>query len=381
VQLALWANWDLEKEMKASAVLAGFEQKNNASVVLTYVPGYDEKFNAAAAGKTLPDVFTVDGVKISQRASRDLLTPVSDFIDKAVLDDYFPVALGEVRWKGKHWGVSIENICMGMVYNLDLLANKGIKSVPKTWDEWLAQAKASNDPSNRVWGTNVPFTVVWHVLTYVVQNGGGMLNPDMTRATVNQSAGVEAIQFLADLVLKHEVAPSDWVQPLREQAFVNQKEASENTGSWNLDTWTKTPLKFGWTFAPLAFPAGKQHVQGGAAGWHFAQWKETKNAEKAAALMTFLTGEDWLVAATKTFRTISPRKSIAAKTEALKQEPWASAMKVIEVSQALRPVHPNWAQVESPYAKALQKIFQGKEPVQASLDQAAREIDAVLASS
>ena len=386
--LTIWSIWDLDKEMKSSELFDSFTQQTGNKVEHTFVAGdgWQEKFNAGAAGKQLPDIFVVDGINIAAYGSRNLITPASDFVDQKILDDYWPGILGEVRWQGKHWGLSIELHSQGMVVNLDMLAEKGVKEVPKTWDEWVEMGKALTDEKAGVWGTNFPVGrneyVAWWISLFIAQNGGSLLTEDGTKAAIDQAGAVGALQQLSDLVNVHKVAPgAAQIQAGPEGGFLGKRVASECTGSWNLLQWVKTPPPFKWTFAPVPHPAGKDDLQGIGGGWHFCQWKETKNPDQTAKLMNFLAGDEWMTAAADRFRPMSPRKSIAEKRDDLKKEPWSWAMAILQIGHANRPVHPQYPLITNAAQEAYDKIIIGKEAAQATMDQAAKAINDALANA
>jgi len=386
--LTIWSIWDLEKEMKASELFAKFTAKTGDQVEHTYIPGdgWQEKFNAAAAGKQLSDIFTVDGINIAAYGSRKLMTPASDFVDKAILDDYWPGILGEVRWEGKHWGLSIELHSQGMVVNKEMFKAKGVDKVPTTWDEWTEAGKTLTDATGGVWGINFPTGrneyVAWWISLFITQNGGSILSADGTKAAINEAGAVGALDYLRSLVNDHKVAPgATQIQAGPEGAFLSKKDAMECTGSWNLIQWVKTPPPFDWTFAPVPHPADKEDLQGIGGGWHFCQWSETPRADKTAELMRFLAGDEWMTAAAERFRPMSPRKSIADKMDVLKKEPWSLAMDILAIGHANRPVHPQYPLITDATQEAYDSIIVGNQPAQAALDQAAQKINEALASS
>lgn len=386
VKLTIWSIWDLEQEMQASELFAQFTEATGDTVEHTFIPGdgWQEKFNAAAAGKSLADIYVTDGINIAAYSSRGLMTPASDVVDQAILDDYWPGILGEVVYDGKHWGLSIELHSQGMVVNKAMLADKGVANVPTTWDEWAEAGTALTDEAGGVWGINFPTGrneyVAWWISLFVAQNGGSLLSADGTKAAINEEGAVGALQYLSDLVNVHKVAPgAAQIQAGPEGGFLSQRVAMECTGSWNLLQWVDNPPPFDWTFAPVPHPAEREDLQGIGGGWHFCQWSETPNPENTAELMRFLAGDEWMTAAAERFRPMSPRMSIAEKMTVLKEEPWSLAMDILAIGHANRPVHPEYPLITNAAQEAYDNIIIGNQPAQAEMDRAAQLINEAIA--
>ena len=87
-----------------------------------------------------------------------------------------------------------------MLYRKDLLEAKGI-AVPQTWDEYLAAAKALNNPPE-IYGAVIgakPDEALWDFMFYLYSFGGEILDENF-KPIINNEKGVAALTFYADLL-------------------------------------------------------------------------------------------------------------------------------------------------------------------------------------
>lgn len=135
-----------------------------------------------------------------------------DGFSAADLKDFFPSLLKDGQLKGKQYTVPFNKSTPVLYYNDEMFKEAGISAPPKTWDEFVADAKKLNDlkpqsPQTRSsdgkhWGTDFSqaggYEQVWE--GQVVANGGSLLNKDQTKSAFNSPAGQQSIQMWADLV-------------------------------------------------------------------------------------------------------------------------------------------------------------------------------------
>ncbi len=190
-------------------------------------PDFDTQLLVDLAAGTAPDIWYQDGSSLARVAASGNLADMRQCLTLAPrlkLNRFFPNVLKIHQQGGKLYGVPDGFTPMVVYYNPAVFKKAGVPA-PKTswsWNDWLKTAQrltldkngrnATNpafDPNNVVqWGYRVrkyPFEWVYHLW----QNGGDVLSPNGKTASgyLDSPASIEALQFLADLVVKYHVAP------------------------------------------------------------------------------------------------------------------------------------------------------------------------------
>ncbi|MFL5803879.1 MAG: ABC transporter substrate-binding protein [Roseiflexaceae bacterium] len=211
----------------------------------------------------LPDMFVnVDAqapTLIKRGAVLDIQPLLADAL-KLKADDFQPGALAPWQRGSSLYALPSDLTPVVMFYNRDLFAAGGFAEPTAgwTWDNWLADAQkltVSSGGQTSRYGTAVGTwaSMVWG-------NGGELVSPDGKRILLDSPEAAAGVQFAADLINVHHVAPlpqvaggPDPVQLFKEQKVVMLPASSSLVGGL-LDA--KLPFK--WGIVPL--PAGKTPV-------------------------------------------------------------------------------------------------------------------------
>jgi len=121
----------------------------------------------------------------------------------------FKPAINYFNFDGKVYAFPSEGDTAWMFYRKDILDAKGIKP-PETWDEYLAAAKALNNPPD-MYGAVIgakPDEALWDFMFYLFGHGGEILDKDH-KVVINNEAGVKALTFYSELLTKEKVVPPD----------------------------------------------------------------------------------------------------------------------------------------------------------------------------
>lgn len=183
-------------------------------------------------------------------------------------------------------------------YNRDLFKQHNVKLPADgwTWDDYLAAAQklTSGDGDSRVFGSaNYTNSVSWW--SAIWQNGADVLTPDRRKATIDQPAAVEALEWVANQVHRLQVHPTPAYlkdkQMNNNQLFLAGRIAMmpsyTNSTPGNLAT-----AAFDWDVAPM--PQRKKastrlYSQG------YAMGKASKSADAAWEFLKFLSSEESLL--------------------------------------------------------------------------------------
>ena len=161
----------------------------------------------------------------------------------------------------------------GMVYNKAMFEKAGIKSPPKTWDEFLSYAKRLNKPKDGVYGTALefgddfsPWKYIWSL---TLQSGGGFINDDLTKSQLDSPKTQEAVESLFELHTEHKVVDPKsvgWEAAQSLSAFSSGKAAMLGMVTPGaVPTLEESKVKDDYAFAPMPLvPFGeKQRPAGG----------------------------------------------------------------------------------------------------------------------
>jgi ABC-type glycerol-3-phosphate transport system substrate-binding protein len=215
------------------------------------IPGgdaeYVPKVMAMHAAGSLGDSCwsSIGSVNHYQYADMGITVPLDDLISSRNFDmkPYYANAWDSAKYQGKVFGLpetSHPGTAM-LVYNKTLFEKEGVPEPNNDWtlDDLLETAKAFTRDTNGdgrvdMWGFN-PST--GRLITMLVRCFSGfeydLINPDGTKAMVNQPKTQEALRWVTDLYQKHKVAPTpEAMQTGFNQLFMAGRVAMFQTGCW-----------------------------------------------------------------------------------------------------------------------------------------------------
>jgi multiple sugar transport system substrate-binding protein len=199
------------------------------------------KFQTSFATGDPPDVLIVHVTDIPQFASRKMLQPLAERLEKIGIkpDEYFARMWESTFHEGAQYAVPLDFHSMAIYCNVELFEKAGVDPhhVFTDREDFIETAKklvVKDDKGEitqygiAIGSTHAHTARYWHGLLY--QNGGELLTSDNKKAAFNSQAGIEAYQFLVDLVYKHKVAPEQQFDIDRD--FLSGKTAMVIEGPW-----------------------------------------------------------------------------------------------------------------------------------------------------
>ncbi|KPL18135.1 MAG: hypothetical protein AMJ92_09360 [candidate division Zixibacteria bacterium SM23_81] len=149
------------------------------------------------------------------------------------LADIFPVFLDGGTFQGQLWTFPFNKGLPALYYNKEMFQKAGLDpdQPPQTWEQFRDMARkltvdANGDGKPEQWGTSFSIPTIFAMYQLImVQNGGQILSSDGSQFLFNSPAGVNALQYLMDLVKKDHVA---YIAPgayEHQTDFVSQKVA------------------------------------------------------------------------------------------------------------------------------------------------------------
>ncbi len=215
-------------------------------------------------------------------------------------------ALDPFIFNGKTYAFPSEADTAWLFYRKDLLEAKGI-AIPQTWDEYLAAAKALNNPPE-IYGAVIGAKAdeaLWDFMHYLYSFGGDILDKDF-KPIINNEKGVAALTFYTDLLRKEKLVPPDVNTYGYNEILTTLQEGKAAMGvEWMAATLTLTDCEqspkvckdgqplLGYTFIPGSKQADGTIIKGtGASAWGWVIPAGAKNGLAGYKFIEWLTGPE-----------------------------------------------------------------------------------------
>ncbi len=303
---------------------------------------WDEKVTAARAAGTMPDMLLMNYGGIPWGASQGLYLPLDELIPQEAWDDVYPNVLDMVSLGGHKYAYpQMVEPAVVMYYRKDLLAAAGYNEPPKTWDEFLAAAKAMT--TDDVYGAT--FNYEWSMWGWEHTAAGHWpITDDWSAANCQDQGYIDLLTFMKDLYA-NEVVPAQALGWYNESArFIGEGSVAMTfSGSWGIADLTKNfpDMVENIGVAPAPTKDGSPfHSTVG--GWTYVVDAKAKQPEGAAAYITWLLGSDAARAASffeaASFSKYSPRKSVdeyLTTNTAAKDDAWMQAISTQIIPNAI----------------------------------------------
>jgi multiple sugar transport system substrate-binding protein len=383
-----YAIWDKNQEPGMRAMADGFEKKNPGIKVNVEVTGWDQywtKLDAGATGGSLPDVFWMHPNQAARYASNAVLTDLTDKIKGSSLVslDKFPKDLVKVyENNGKEYAIPKDFDTIGLWYNKKLFDEAGVAYPTDkwTWNDMLAAAKKITNTEKGIYGFGAPLDMQQGFDNFIFQNGGEVISADKTKSGFDTPAVKEAMQWYVDLSLKEKVSPNQ--QQFSENSytafFESGKTAMALFGSWMLSEF-KANDYVAQNCDVAVLPQGKQRatIYNGLGN---AIAASSKNQEQAWKFVEYLGSEE----ANK----IQAESGVAIPAYQGTTDLWMKTQtkfnsKVYADMLAYAKINPysketdKWQTAEK---ESLLNAFTGKVSVNDACDEAAKKVNAILAT-
>ncbi|MDX2003668.1 MAG: ABC transporter substrate-binding protein [Meiothermus sp.] len=351
-----------------------------------------------ASGRA-PDVVVVNEDQITRFIARGALTPIGPATFRnAGIDTrrFFTPLFQTSDYKGLSYGVPISAVAYVMFYNKDLMKKAGVAKVPTTRAELLAAAQAcTTDKAGKkateagfdgknleTWGISLYNNWVGARMAYsaILQNGGSLVDRQLN-ASFNSPEAVEAVQFLVDLVAKHNVARPNSTEEAELAAFSQGKVCFFPSGQWYLDRFEKTPnFSFGVSFVPRV-GSKKDATWGGSSHLTLPRQRPNYDPNKRAAALAFM---NFMSSAAQNLTWTStgslPTVRAVASDKKFETQPIAGIFDKLDSIYATSGF-PWGGQVLGPFDGAWERAYLGKQPVKQALDQGVDEANKQIAQA
>lgn len=370
------------------AITTAFNQsQSNVTVNLQVYPDYgtlNTKTLAALAAGTPPDLaqcYENWASKYNQSKALADLSPyvgAKDGLSQSSLNDIFPVLLNDGKLNGKQYMFPFNKSDNILYYNKDGFQAAGISSPPKTWDEFFADATKATAGGH--WGTDASNSLEGIFESMVFDFGGTLLSSDGKKSAFNGAAGQKALQMWVDGVKNGSV---HILNGYDDSDFGAGKEMM-SIGTVAGYSYKDKAVGQKFTFSTGVEPGGSNGAHPQIFGTNVCVFSKSSPAVQQGAFqyIKYFTDKAQTIQWSEKTGYMPVRQSAYKEM----QTSFYSANPNLEVAVkqlpngVFAPSNPVWNEAAQDITTELGNAVGGKKTVKQALDDAAKQVDALLAS-
>ncbi|MEW6232063.1 MAG: sugar ABC transporter substrate-binding protein [Chloroflexota bacterium] len=366
-------------------MIAIFEKANPGIKIKVETAPFSEYFSkllTMIAGGTAPDVFELNYENFVSFAAKGVLLDLGPLAkaDKEFKPEiFYPRAYNAFNLNGLQFGLPETFSTVVLFYNKDLFDKAGLAypAANWTWKEAVTAAKKMTDPKAGVWGLYSPIQF-WEFYKKASQNGCNFFSPDKKKVTLDAPECVEALETMVSFVTKDKVMPSDAEMGGVSDGdlFKAGKIAMDVTGIWMFGAFKDA--RFKWDIQ--VEPGLKQQAT------HFfanavSVFAATKHPQAAWQWVKFFTtSPDMAKIRVKSGWELPALSNPAFFEDYLKLSPPANRAAVFKSLEyaIVPPVIERQGEMQDSINKLLDKVKLGQLTPKAALEQAKKEVEALM---
>lgn len=287
--------------------------------LMPFAQHYQTLDTRLAAGEG-PDLVRIQYQQMGHYSSQGALVDLSEYLPENYADEYLPNFWEAVVHEGKPYGVPIDTGSNGLYYNTDIFDELRIKP-PKTmdeawtWDEFMAAARKVKK-SGKVKSV---FAVSWQPADnayrwtpYLYQNGGRLLNDDLSVSMMNSREVTETIAFTQSWFDEGLVPASTSIKSGTEiqTLFANGNIAMMINGDFQMP-FLQESMKDPWDVTYLIQDVAHGNALGGNG---VAVTKDCAEPELAADFLQFFNNEEWQLKNILASQLLPTRKDLSGRS-------------------------------------------------------------------
>ncbi len=335
-----------------------------------------------------PDIIRVHHKYSVEFGDAGGLLPLDTFSDwPEIRDRYFSNMLNEVKYDGRHYGIPVTVLPFVLAVHRGILDAHGLE-VPQTWDDIRAMGpvlKASGIHALTMPGGPKGDTS-YRFVPLLYKAGGRVLDDGMTRAVFNGPAGIATLEFLVDLKDRGFVPEGNAAYAFHENCahWVSERALLSIEGPWFQNT-TSTGYDFDVAklmLRPLPVPPEPLEPRPPKTLIDVVMVAITAYTRVPEAAWTVLKE---LYVYDPVWQTADPEQSgLPTQKSAFETRAFEGYIDIDVMADEGRralgwPPHPAVSQIARRLAEAVNEAFSGMATPKQALDNAARDVDEVLA--
>jgi len=370
------------------SMIPAFEEETGIKVemdTISYNNMYDKQVIELSSKSGTHDIYTIPDYWTGQYTSGGWLTSLDKFINSDLYNSSFdindiPESLLKLNsYNGELFVMPFKYNTRLLFYRKDIFNEKNL-SVPTTWDEM--QSVAASLTKNDFYGIDLSLnpenlTDLFHDF---LSSAGGKFFKDDLKAGFNDTAGVEAVEFMKNLL---NYAPKgslgrSWPETsnLMAQGKIGMAFLIPSfAGELNNPEKSFVAGKIGFT----TIPANK-YSSTYVSSWGIGISSSSKNPEAAYLFIQWLLSKERIKDFTIATRggIIPARKSILLDSEILGNYPQMQAAKKAAEGAWMWPSITTIPQIKKVFSRNIQQALIGEKSIEKALEDAAKEVDTIM---
>ncbi|GHV40088.1 sugar ABC transporter substrate-binding protein [Spirochaetia bacterium] len=348
---------DLPRQQRMMSDLAAKFEKESGIKVNIEISAFSEaarKWLLVATGGDHPDVGDMfqawSHVQIGKGKAGPL--PLDQYKAQLHQERFIPSTLVDVTFDGKVYGIPWRSDVRPMWYRADLFAQAGLPGPPDTWDDLVNYGKklTVKAADGRIEISGVGFT--WGVknnaqdfMHWIWQGGGEVMTRDGKTALINSKEVIDAMQFVRDLVHKHEVVTKEVLDPTYDghNMFISGKVAIRPMATSTISDFSPEMLA---KVKPAIPTKGVTRTAYSGSGYMGALYG-TKAIEESVKWLEFLTRDENQLALAQMSLQYSPSKGASADAYFSNDEWKSTVIKCLEFSHPTQHANGAWVQISA----------------------------------
>ena len=365
-----------------------FERENpSVHVEVQQIPwsAAHEKLLTAHVGRATPDVAQLGNTWVAEFVALRALEPLDAWVarSRAVPPaGFFPGIWATNVVDGVVYGVPWYVDTRLVFYRTDILAKAGYRTMPTTWDGWLAAMRAvKRSVGPRRYAIFEPLNEWNHPMILGLQAGSPLLKDGGTRGDFSGPEFRRAFGFFVGL-FREGLAP-----PVSNTEIANLYQEFERgyfsmyiTGPWNIGEFQRrlSPAMQGsWATAPLPGPTGEASGLSMAGGSSLVLFRTSKHKDAAWKLVEFLSRP---AEQARFYRLCG---DLPARQEAWNDSSLATDRNMAAFRRQLEhvapwPMVPEWEQICIRLQDSAERAVRGGESPDSALADYDRDVDRML---
>lgn len=241
VTIKFWNGWTGADGVTATKMINQFNaQTRNIKVRTSTFMWADflQKLPAAVQSGNGPDVAVMHIDDMPTMAAQQVIVPIADVAKALGLkeSDFVPAVWNGGIYNGKRYSIPIDVHNLALFYNKTLMQRAGLDPAkpPTNASEYLAAcAQLKRHGIQGSWVSPMQFTGGFWFESLLWQFGGNIFDPQVTKATWDSPAGVEALTWMVNLI-KQGYSPANVGQDADYIAMKNGKNVFNWQGIWQV---------------------------------------------------------------------------------------------------------------------------------------------------
>ncbi len=367
-------------------VAAAFEAANPDHDVQIEVVPWDvllQKLTTDISGGVNADLAIIGTRWLIDFVNEGIAAPLDDLMTEELRSAFIPTLLEPAVIDGVTYGLPVAASARAMFYNRDLLEQAGHTEPPATWEE-VAQVAADitaleGDAAGfGLQGAEIETDVYFYYALWSF--GGDILEEDGTSG-LDSEAAVQAAELYKSMIDAGTVQPGATSMSREDvqNAFKQGQVGMMITAPFLVNQIeTEAPdLNFG--VAPVPASAEGTNFTYGVTD-SIVLFENSANKELAIQFLEFAFSPEWRQQFDSGEGFIPVTAEVAAMPE-FADDPNLQVFTGLMENARFAPLIPGWEEIAQITSDALQRIYLGEGEVQATLAEAAAEIDAIIASN